>query len=51
MRAGPEGVYWRAADGVEVRLAAAERERDMERRHVRSGIPVVRALFGVVFAR
>ena len=52
VRAGPEGVYWRAADGVEVRLAAAERERDTERRHVRSAVaPVVRALFGVVFAR
>jgi hypothetical protein len=46
VRAGPEGVYWRAADGVEVRVASAE--QDTERRHLRSGVtPVVRALFGV----
>ncbi len=24
VRAGPEGAYWRAADGMRVRLAAAE---------------------------
>jgi hypothetical protein len=54
IRAGPDGSCWRAADGVEVRLAAAERERglDFARGHLRAGItPVVRVLFGVVFAR
>jgi hypothetical protein len=54
IRAGPDGSCWRAADGVEVRLAAAERERDLDfaRGHPRPGVtPVVRALFGAVFAR
>ena len=52
IRAGPEGSCWRAADGLEIRLAAAERERHTARGHTRSGVtPVVRLLFGVVFAR
>jgi len=55
IRAGPEGSCWRAADGVEVRLAAAERERrnpDLAGAHLRLGVsPVVRALFSAVFAR
>ena len=54
VRAGPEGVYWRAADGVEVRVAAAERERERRtaRRRTRLEIsPVMRTLFGAVFAR
>ena len=53
IRAGPEGSYWRA-DGVEVRVAAPEREheREMARRRLRPGVaPVLRALFGAVFAR
>ncbi|HET9046071.1 MAG TPA: hypothetical protein VFO33_03865 [Casimicrobiaceae bacterium] len=53
IRAGPEGSYWRA-DGVEVRVAAPEREREREiaRQHLRSGVAiVVRSLFGAVFAR
>ena len=52
IRAGPEGICWRAADGLEIRLAAAERERDTASERMRSGVtPVVRALFGAVFAR
>jgi hypothetical protein len=52
IRAGPEGSCWRAADGIEIRLAASERERGTSRRHSQSGVsPVVRALFGAVFAR
>jgi hypothetical protein len=27
MRAGPDGTYWQAADGMVVRVAAAERRR------------------------
>ena len=53
IRAGPDGSCWRAADGVEVRVAAAERERDTARRHMRQVVftAAVRALYGVVFAR
>ncbi|MEO5765110.1 MAG: hypothetical protein ABIR52_07350 [Casimicrobiaceae bacterium] len=52
IRAGPEGIYWRAADGVEVRVAAAEREPDAAPRRQRRGVaPVVRLLLGGVFAR
>ena len=48
IRAGPHGSYWRA-DGVEVRVAAPEREneRDTAGRTIRSRVtPVVRAFFG-----
>jgi len=45
-------MYWRAADGLEVRLAAAEREKDTAKRRATTGFaPVVRAFFGGVFAR
>ncbi len=55
VRAGPQGVYWRAAHGVLVRVAAAEAERrtasDEPRRIASAVAPAVRALFGAVFAR
>ena len=53
IRAGPHGSYWRA-DGVEVRLAAAERDLDMKsgKSGARAGVaPAVRNLIGAVFAR
>ena len=53
IRAGPHGSYWRA-DGVEVRLAAAERDLDPEsgRSRARARVsPVVRDFIGAVFAR
>ena len=36
VRAGREGVYWQADDGLRVRLASAERGGDRARRHGRS---------------
>ena len=58
IHAGPEGSCWRASHGVEVRIAAAEREReqDLSTETVRARIPAgatpaIRALFGAVFAR
>jgi hypothetical protein len=52
MRAGPEGIYWRAAEGVEVRVAAAERQSDPPQQRRRSAVmPGVRMLFGAIFAR
>jgi hypothetical protein len=45
-------MYWRAADGLEVRLAAAERERDTAKGRMPSGLaPMLRAFLGGVFAR
>ena len=52
IRAGSEGLYWRASDGVEVRVAAAEREPDTARQGRRSGdLPGVRAFIAGVLAR
>ncbi len=52
IRAGHGGMYWRAADGLEVRLAAAEREKDTAKRRATTGFaPGLRAFFGGVFAR
>ena len=49
VRAGHEGTYWRAAEGVEIRLAAAELERGKAREHSALGlIPFVRAFRGVL---
>ena len=53
IRAGPEGSYWHA-DGVEVRLAAAERDLDIKsgRSGARAGVtPALRDFIGAVFAR
>lgn len=45
-------MYWRAADGLEVRLAAAEREKYTAKRRATTGFaPGLRAFFGGVFAR
>jgi hypothetical protein len=45
-------MYWRTADGMEVRLAAAEREKDTAAGRATTGfILVLRALVGGVFAR
>lgn len=44
-------MYWRAADGLEVRLAAGERERDTAKGRATGFTPLLRAFFGGVFAR
>jgi len=52
VRGGCGGLCWRARDGVEVRVAAAEREPDLVREDRRSGVsPGVRAFFAGVLAR
>jgi hypothetical protein len=38
VRAGREGVYWQADDGLRVRLASAERAADRARRHAGRGV-------------
>ena len=45
VRAGSAGTYWRAAGGMEIRLAAAERERGVASSPSVLGVlPLVRAL-------
>ena len=45
-------MYWRSADGMEVRLAAAEREKDTAGSRATPGFALMlRAFFGGVFAR
>ena len=45
-------MYWRARDGVVVRVAAGERELETAREDTRSGVsPGVRAFFAAVLAR
>ena len=49
VRAGCEGTYWRAAEGMEIRLAAAEREHGVESEHPALGtIRFMRAFRGVL---
>jgi len=45
-------MYWRAADGLEIRLAAGERDRDTKERRASWGVsPAVLAFFSGVWAR